>query len=434
MTAASAAVASTDPDPPPFQNSRSATRDSASEISRRRTSSCAIDACLRRRTSSDLVRWSGTSSWHAGDLPLVGHHADETEPVALDDPPCQGHDVGGVEQRGALGTDVLTAEAQSCVEVECDADLHVVGVPCCVDDVEVRRVVDHQGDRGCGSRGGEEAAQCRDVDRRVGHDDVVADAGLVQPQRLGDGEGQDAGEAVVGQGAPDERRDPQRLGRDPQRLAPRTTHEVGGVGVEHVEVHDRDRGGRRLGQGSDRLVEPRPQPVAPDEVVAHSMPRLRSSASMSARSSSTGERPAEPDEDVRGRASGVLRSARPGALPPAWARPSWRSRRKPLTTNRTTAKPCQAHARPREDVEDQPGGPVGDRSRDLHHDLQGPREPRRGRQEREAERAQPVDRAPASERDPRPDASRDGECGGQSGPRSPIHGPRVPQRATPPGQ
>ena len=62
VTAGSAAVASTEPEPPPFQNSRSATRASASEISRRRTSSWAIEACLRRRTSSDLVRWPGTSS------------------------------------------------------------------------------------------------------------------------------------------------------------------------------------------------------------------------------------------------------------------------------------------------------------------------------------------------------------------------------------
>ena len=58
----------------------------------------------------------------AGDLALVGHHADEPEAVALDDAAGQRDDVGGVEERRALGADVLAAEPQPGVEVERDPD------------------------------------------------------------------------------------------------------------------------------------------------------------------------------------------------------------------------------------------------------------------------------------------------------------------------
>jgi hypothetical protein len=151
VTAGSAAVASTEPEPPPFQNSQIG--DPGQRLGDLAAShlelghGCLLEAAHQEGLGA-LVRYV---VGHARDLPLVGHHADQAEAVALDDPAGQGDDVGGVEEGGALGPDVLPADPQSCVEVEGDPDLHVVGVADCVDSVEVGRVVDHQGDGGgCG--------------------------------------------------------------------------------------------------------------------------------------------------------------------------------------------------------------------------------------------------------------------------------------------
>ena len=284
-----------------------------------------------------------------------------------------------------------------------------------------------------GRRRGDQAPQRRAVDRRVGDDDVVADPGLVQPQRLGDGEGQHAGEPVAGERPLDQRRHAQRLRRHPERLAGGPPHEVVGVGVERVEVDDGDRGGRRLRQRVDRGVEPGPQAVAVDEVVAHSMPRLRSSASMSARSSSTGGAARRAGASGRrgreglallrrGRGAGSLGTTE---LPVA---------DEPADEEEQHGEAGQRDAAPGPYVEDEAGRPVGHRPGDVDDHLQGPGQPRGRGQQREPQRAQAVGGAAPAERDPGPDATGDGQRDGQCGPRSPIHTPRVPQRTTAGGQ
>ena len=74
--------------------------------------------------------------------------------------------------------------------------------------------------------------------RRVVSYILVAVAG--QPQRLGQREGQDPLQPGA-QRAVDQRPHPHGLRRQPDRLAARAPQQVGGVGVERVEVDDRER-------------------------------------------------------------------------------------------------------------------------------------------------------------------------------------------------
>ena len=220
-------------------------------------------------------------------------------------------------------------------------------------------------------------------------------AGLVQPERLGERVGEDAGEAVVRQRALDQRRHAQGLRGHPDRLAAGAAHQVVGVGVEGVEVDHGDRGRRRLGERGDGGVEPRPQAVAVDEVgrsldapLAAASPRCRPSR----------RRSGEPPVGARTRRGGASgswcraagRAGRPRRRPAP--RASWRSRMKPLTTNSTTARPARPTPHPRADVEDEAGGPVGDRAGDLDDHLERPGQPGGGREQGEAQRAQAVGR------------------------------------------
>ena len=196
-----------------------------------------------------------------GDLALVGHQPDEVEPATFDDGPGEGDHRVRVVHGGPLGPDVLAADEQPGVDVDRDPDRAVRG-PGRVDDVEVRRVVDHEGDRPQRLGGAGELGQRRPVHRRVGHEDVPGHALALQPQGLGQGVGQDAPEAVVVEGSSEQVRDPHRLGGHADRLARRASYEVVGVGVESVEVHHRDRAAGARGRGGESVVQPRRQGVA----------------------------------------------------------------------------------------------------------------------------------------------------------------------------
>jgi hypothetical protein len=90
----------------------------------------------------------GDGVLHARHLALVGHHADQEEAVAVHHAARERDDVVGAEERRALGADVLAAEPQPGVDVERDAHRHDRRGARRVHDVEVRRVVHHQRDRG----------------------------------------------------------------------------------------------------------------------------------------------------------------------------------------------------------------------------------------------------------------------------------------------
>ena len=186
--------------------------------------------------------------------------------------------------------------------------------------------------------GGGQPGQRREVDGRVAHHDVVADALLAQPQRLAQRVGQHARENPGAASArsisagtrrtwwppgPACRRPAARGRRRSRRTGSRSTTYVGVAGCS--------------GEAGDRTVEPGVQPVPRDlrgEVVAphagaHWMPCLRRMASMSSMSSSPTAGLALRDD----RFAGSCRSAPVG--PTAFADPaSWRRRRGPGPASR----------------------------------------------------------------------------------------------------
>jgi hypothetical protein len=110
---------------------------------------------------------------------------------------------------------------------------------------------------------GQQVAEGTAVDRGVTQHHVVGDPLAHQPQCLAQRVGQHACESGMGERPAYQGRDPQRLRRDPDRLAGRPAGEVGGVGVEGVEVDHHHRG-RRVLQTRDRSVESSSQVVARD--------------------------------------------------------------------------------------------------------------------------------------------------------------------------
>ena len=201
----------------------------------------------------------------AGDLALVGHRADEPEPVAPGDLPGQRDDRGRVLQRGALRADVLAGQPQPGVDVDRDPDRHGRGDADAVDHVEVGGAVDHQRDRPPRSWGRRPARRAR-RGRRSG-----------RPRRC-------------------RRRCPARAARAPRagcsastpwnpswasarsisagmrsdfeatrmREAAGAPDQVVGVRVERVEVDDEDRGRQQGALLGDGVAEPGPELVAVD--------------------------------------------------------------------------------------------------------------------------------------------------------------------------
>ena len=115
---------------------------------------------------------------------------------------------------------------------------------------EVGGVVDHQGDRASRAGVAEQVAQAPRSTRGVAHHDVVGDVVADQPEGLAQGVAEHALEAGAGEhaarAAPGSRSDFEatRIGVPAARRT-----EVGGVGVERVEVDDDQRGGRVVEPG-----------------------------------------------------------------------------------------------------------------------------------------------------------------------------------------
>ena len=85
VTAGSATDVSTEPEPPAFQNSSSTTSCSATAISRAAVLQLGHRRGLQPAHDGRAAPLPGHVVGHAGDLALVGHHADQPEPVAAAD-------------------------------------------------------------------------------------------------------------------------------------------------------------------------------------------------------------------------------------------------------------------------------------------------------------------------------------------------------------
>ncbi len=193
----------------------------------------------------------------AGHLSLVGHHPDQREP-AVDRPrgrrrrPRRRRTAGSAWARRANAPILRPASMSMATRGRTPSGAGRL------DQRQVGRVVDHQRDAGARLLVGEQVGQGDPVDRGVAHHHVVGDSLAHQPQRLAQGVGEHAGEPGSRQGPLHERGDAQRLGGDPHGLARRAAGEVGGVGVERVEVDDRPsawrgrRAGRRRGSAGGR--------------------------------------------------------------------------------------------------------------------------------------------------------------------------------------
>ena len=242
----------------------------------------------------------------------------------------------------------------------------------------------------------------------------------------------------MGQRTGDQRGDAQRLGGDPHRLAARPAGEVVGVGVEGVEVDDRDRGGQRLG-----VVRRRRRRGGPTAGCARRSVHRRwltgSRASSAAPRSRPSRRP--PRAPARGRGStrppagrAAARGAGPRAASVPVARPSWRSRRTPASTISTTpvpASPIPAHVtglrtRPVAQSVTEPAISVNISRVPVRNAATGSSVKPRARIA--------ADRAPSSEGDPRPRESQQGQGRGERRPGCLVHPSRVPQWSTEQGE
>jgi hypothetical protein len=127
-----------------------------------------------------------------GDLRLVHHEADESESRAGGDASAERGDLAGLVHGRTEDADVAEARCTPRgVGVDGHADLRS-GAWCRhgVDEVELGEVVDHEGDSSRRPLVRRERRDGRAVGGRIPHDDVIVRLG--QPERLRQGEGEDA--------------------------------------------------------------------------------------------------------------------------------------------------------------------------------------------------------------------------------------------------
>jgi hypothetical protein len=124
-----------------------------------------------------------------------------------------------------------------------------------VDEVQLVDAVDHQGDRRGGTLGCGQLGQRAMVGGRIAHEDVVAGAGALQPERLGEAVRHDPVPAGAGQDLGQQRPATHGLAGDPDRLTRGAGHERGRVGVVRLGV---EYGEGRVELGGSQ-VEPRAQ-------------------------------------------------------------------------------------------------------------------------------------------------------------------------------
>ena len=178
-----------------------------------------------------------------GDVPLVRHDPDQPEAG----PPGYGARqigrLGGGVERGAQGADPYPAaeHPQRRVQLQTDPYHLTAARPGRVDQVELGGVVDHDGDGGGLFGVSGQFREAGAVGRRVGEQHVV-ETGADQPQGLRQRERHHTREAVLRQHAFQQGPAAQGLAGHPDRLSPRPADQIVRVGVEGVQVDDRERG------------------------------------------------------------------------------------------------------------------------------------------------------------------------------------------------
>ena len=185
-----------------------------------------------------------------GDLPLVGHQRDQLDLRAPPDLLRQGDRLLHRVDRGALRPDLDPPAQRPPAGVDVDADPHRrgAGPQHRLDRVQVLGAVDHHDrrPRRVGDRAQRQLPESAGVDGRVGEQQVLEPM-LGKPEGLRQGEGQQAGEALVAAKDPLQQRPAAHgLAGDPDRLARRSRQHRVRVAPHRVEV---DEGERRL----DRL-------------------------------------------------------------------------------------------------------------------------------------------------------------------------------------
>ncbi len=178
-----------------------------------------------------------------GHMTLVRHDPDDPETRPPRHRARDLRDLGGGVQGRTAGTDPHPSAEQLQRGVQLQAHPHhfVAARAGRVDQVQLRGIVDHHGDGGRQLGIGGEFGVRRAVRGGIRQQDVV-EPGTGQPQRLGERERHDARETVPGQGPFEQRTAAYGLAGDPDRFAPGPADQVVGVGVEGVQIHDRDRG------------------------------------------------------------------------------------------------------------------------------------------------------------------------------------------------
>ena len=191
---------------------------------------------LHRPQGGAQHRVAGRAVADAGDLRLVHQQPVQLQPGPGGDRARQVRGLLGRAQRRALGADPHPAAERPPAGVDVDAHAHRPAPG--RDQVELLAAVDHHGDPV--TRGAvRQLPQRRAIHGRV-RDHHVVGAGRGQPQRLRQREREDPLESRA-QRAVGERPAADRFRRQPHRRSAGAAQQIGGVGVERVEVDDRER-------------------------------------------------------------------------------------------------------------------------------------------------------------------------------------------------
>ena len=247
VTAGSAAVRSTEPVPPPLTNRSGATARTAATTAARRAGQLARRGALHRpqRGAEQRLPAAGRRRRRSAPRSSSARRArarGAQRPRARAPPPARACAAASAWRRSGPARRAATSPRRRR------------GTPGRApparprDQVEVLAAVDHQRDRARAPARGQRA-QRRAVDGRVGDDDVVEPV-PGQPQRLGQREGRGSRGSPAASARSIERAAADGLRGEPDAACPpRAAQQVGGVGVERVEVDDRERRVERGGGG-----------------------------------------------------------------------------------------------------------------------------------------------------------------------------------------
>ena len=189
-----------------------------------------------------------------GHLRLVEHDAHDVDAGPAGDHRSERAGVGGGVHRRSPDTQVCAEgtdpHLQGRVDVEAEAQRAAVRVRGPGGELDLRRVVDHEGDGAGGDRVGGEVVERGGVDAGVAQQDVV-DPLRDQPECLAHGVAHDSGEPGSREDPLEDVPDADGLAGHADRRPGGPVDEVGGVRVEGVEVDD----GQGRGQAARRVVE-----------------------------------------------------------------------------------------------------------------------------------------------------------------------------------